>query len=189
MTMAQAPALASGRALDETPLVAGPDLSVAPAELKMQTPMPVNHTSEMVAHSHRQVFPANPISESSVPLQGLARDIPTPPAPEGMEPSMSAPSMSALAVSKSEGVSSAPLAVQGTAPVPEIARVARTLAWRLLAEHRSAMAFYLARSLERLYPDLLPQLPSWLLRALTLVANSSQVHTRKGKSPADCGGT
>ena len=30
------------------------------------------------------------------------------------------------------------------------------------------MAFYLARSLERLYPDLLPQLPAWLLRALTL---------------------
>lgn len=44
----------------------------------------------------------------------------------------------------------------------------RDLIWRLIHENRSGLAYHLAIQVSRLFPDLQPQLPSWLIRALTL---------------------
>ena len=46
--------------------------------------------------------------------------------------------------------------------------ILRDLAWRLVFEERVSLAFHVARCLETHYPEVHPQLPSWLLRAAVL---------------------
>ena len=46
--------------------------------------------------------------------------------------------------------------------------VLRDLMWRLIHEDKVILAFHLARSLETLYPNLQPYLPSWLMRPVVL---------------------
>ncbi len=46
--------------------------------------------------------------------------------------------------------------------------ILRDLMWRLIYEDKVILAFHMARSLETLYPDLQPCLPSWLMRSVVL---------------------
>ncbi|HJY83872.1 MAG TPA: hypothetical protein VKK81_22640 [Candidatus Binatia bacterium] len=46
--------------------------------------------------------------------------------------------------------------------------ILRDLMWRLIHEEKVILAFHMARSLESLYPELQPCLPSWLMRSVVL---------------------
>lgn len=56
--------------------------------------------------------------------------------------------------------------------------ILRDLVWRLVCEERVSLAFHVARCLETHYPEVQPQLPSWVLRAVVL---SQRVRTPNGE--------
>jgi len=62
--------------------------------------------------------------------------------------------------------------------VSEKPAILRDLVWRLVFEERVSLAFHVARCLETHYPEVRPQLPSWILRAVVL---SQRVRTPNGE--------
>ena len=62
--------------------------------------------------------------------------------------------------------------------VSEKPAILRDLVWRLVFEERVSLAFHVARCLEMHYPEVQPQLPAWVLRAVVL---SQRIRTPNGE--------